>query len=91
MMQGWRKADPLTLKKLPVETDAPKLLSKVGQLPMSNKLDIAIGDLTHIAFYYLLRVSEYTIKSTQNNSKQTVQFRIHDVTFFKCDTTGNLQ
>jgi hypothetical protein len=71
MMQGWRKADPPTLKKLPVEANVPKLLSKVG---LPNELNIAIGGLALIAFYFLLCVGEYTIKSTRNkNSKQTVQ------------------
>jgi hypothetical protein len=54
MMQGWQKADPPPLRKLPVEANIPQLLSKVGQLPTSNKLDIAIGDLALIAFYFLL-------------------------------------
>jgi hypothetical protein len=44
----------------------------------------ATVDLILIAFYYLLRVGEYTHKATNNNSKQTVEFRAEDVTFFKC-------
>jgi hypothetical protein len=28
-----------------------------------------------IAFYYLLRVGEYTVKGSRNNTKQTVQFK----------------
>ena len=35
------------------------------------------------AFYYLLRVGEYTIKGSRNNTKQTVQFKYEDITFFK--------
>jgi hypothetical protein len=44
-----------------------------------------------IAFYYLLRVGEYTIKQARNNTKQTVQFRMRDVTFFKRDSHGRLR
>jgi hypothetical protein len=36
-----------------------------------------------IAFYYLLQVGEYTVKGSRNNTKQTVQFKYEDVTFFK--------
>ena len=90
-MTGWKNEDPPTLKKLPVEADVPELLSQLGTVPTANDLDKAIGDLSLIAFYYLLRVGEYTVKYARNNSKQTVQFRIRDVTFFKRDTLGNLR
>jgi hypothetical protein len=36
-----------------------------------------------IAFFYLLQVGEYTVKGSRNNTKQTVQFKYEDVTFFK--------
>ena len=91
MLAGWRKADPPTVKKLPVAIDVPELLSAVGLAPGSNELDKAIGDLVLIAFYYLLRVGEYTIKGSRNNTKQTIQFRIQDVTFFKRDPVGRLR
>ena len=48
--------------------------------------DKAIGDLVLISFYYLLRIGEYTCKSKRNNSKQTVQFKFEDVTFFLIGT-----
>lgn len=91
MLYGWRKHDPPTIKKFPVEADVPELLSAVGAWPTANQLDRAIGDRAHIAFYYLLRVGKYIIKSTQNHTKQTVQFRISDVTFFKHDAHSQLR
>ena len=91
MLEGWRKSDPPTVKKLPVAIDIPELLAEVGRDPAANELDKAIGDLVLIAFYYLLRVGEYTIKGHRNNTKQTVQFRLQDVTFFKRDRTGRLR
>jgi hypothetical protein len=91
MMTGWKNDDPPTLKKLPVEADVPELLSQLGTAPTANELDKAIGDLSLIAFYYLLRVGEYTVKYARNNSKRTVQFRLRDVTFFKRDTLGRLR
>ena len=41
-----------------------------------------MGDLVLIAFYYLLRVGEYTTKAARANTKQTVQFKLEDITFF---------
>jgi hypothetical protein len=91
MFAGWKKADPPTIKKLPIAIDIPELLSALGQENDANELDKAVGDLVLIAFYYLLRVGEYTIKGHRNNSKQTVQFRIQDVTFFQKDHNGTLR
>ncbi len=54
-------------------------------------MDQAIGDLALNAFSYLLCVSEYTVKQSYNQSKQTVQFCIGDVTFFKKDISGKIQ
>jgi hypothetical protein len=43
-----------------------------------------------IAFYYLLRVGEYTVKGSQNSTKQTVQFKYKDVMFFHKNNRGQL-
>jgi hypothetical protein len=50
----------------------------------------ASGDLLLIAFYYLLRIGKYTVKGKRNNTKQTVQFKLKDVTFFKKNKVGTL-
>ena len=51
----------------------------------------ALGDLALIAFYYLLRVGEYTVKHQRDRdnraTKQTVQFKLEDLTFFKKQTS----
>jgi hypothetical protein len=44
-----------------------------------------------IAFYYLLRVGEYTVKGSCNSTKQTVQFKYEDVTFFQKKQMGQLR
>ena len=44
-----------------------------------------------IAFYYLLRIGEYTTKGTCNNSKQMEEFKMGDITFFAKDKQGNLR
>jgi hypothetical protein len=88
-LDGWKQADPPTIKKLPVESDIPELLVLTGISSGSSK-DSAIGDLTTIAFYYLLRVGEYTTKSTRANTKRTVQFKSEDITFFKRNASKQL-
>ena len=52
MLDGFRKADPPTVKQLPVKADVPEFLVKRGLAPDARKLDHAIGDLTMIAIYY---------------------------------------
>ena len=42
-------------------------------------------------YYYLLRVGEYTVKGSRNSTKQTVQFKYEDVTFFCKNVRGQLR
>ena len=70
-------------KMLPVEADVPKLLVEMGYGQSGSVHAQAVGDLSLIAFYYLLRIGEYTVKGKRNESKQTIQFKLEDVTFFK--------
>ncbi|KAL3793071.1 hypothetical protein HJC23_003079 [Cyclotella cryptica] len=91
MLDGWRKHDPPTAKKLPVEANVPEYLCKLGSSPYATELERAVGDLTVIAFYYLLRVGKYTCKGARNNTKQTVDsFKMEGVTFFRMNN-GRLQ
>jgi hypothetical protein len=91
MLDGFRKADPPTTKQLPVEADVPEFLVQLRLSPEARELDCALGDLTMIAFYYLLRIGKYTTKGTRNNSKQTEEFKMGDITFFGKDKQGNLR
>ncbi|EJK43807.1 hypothetical protein THAOC_37712 [Thalassiosira oceanica] len=74
MLDGFAKEDPPSEKKLAVGVDIPEHCCRRGNKSAAAKAK-AIGDLILIAFYFLLRVGEYTVKATRNNSKQTVQFR----------------
>lgn len=76
---------------LPVESDVPEWLVVQGQAVGATALDRAAGDLVMVAFYYLLRIGEYTIKGHRNESKQTVQFKLEDITFFKKNRAGQLR
>lgn len=78
-------------KMMPVEVDVPEYLVKCGLQPNAPELAKAVGDWCLIAFYYLLRIGEYTTKGQRNESKRTVQFRIKDLTFFKKDATDRLR
>jgi hypothetical protein len=91
MIEGYSKEDPPTRKMLPIETDVPQLLVELGYSKSGTAHAQAIGDLTLIAFYYLLRIGEYTVKGKRNNTKQTVQFKLEDVTFYKKTRAGQLR
>jgi hypothetical protein len=90
MLDGFQKADPPTIKQPPVKADVLEFLVQLGLSPEARELDCAIGNLTMIAFYYLLRIGEHTTKGTWNNSKQTEEFKMGDITFFTKDKQGNL-
>ncbi len=91
MLDGMRKDDPHTKKKLPVEADVPEFLVSLGAEKGASERVRAVGDCALIAFYYLLRVGEYTVKGTRNETKQTEQFRLRDTRFFLNDAKGRLR
>jgi hypothetical protein len=90
-LDGWRNEDGPVKKKMPVEADVAEWLIKCAYQPGGKPFNKAVADLILIAFYFLLRVGEYTIKGKRGNSKRTVQFRMKDVTFFKKDLLGRLK
>ncbi len=66
------KRRPTNNKQLPVETNVPEPLAERGRDGAADNLDQVIGDLTLIAFYYLLHVGEYTVQGARNETKQMV-------------------
>ncbi len=90
MVDGYTKANPPMKKMLPVEADVPKLLVKMGYGQSGSASAQAVGDLSLIAFYCLLCIGEYTVKGKWNESKQIIQFKLEDVTFFKKNKRGTL-
>lgn len=90
-LSGFAKEDPPIEKKLPVGIDVVEWLVKQGYAVGANIKDAVTGDWALIAFYYLLRIGEYTVKGKRNDTKQTVNFRMKDVTFFKKDEHGRLR
>ena len=82
-LDEWAKEDPPTMKKLPVEADVSKQILRWCLLSGATSAMWATGDWYLIAFYWLLRIGEYTAKGQRNATKQTVQFKMEDVTFFE--------
>ncbi len=61
---------------LPVEADVPELLIEMGNKNSGSIQAQAVGDLSLIMLYYLLRIGKYTVKRQQNCAKQTIQFKL---------------
>lgn len=91
IVAGYRRDDPPTDKKLPVEVDVCEWLIQLAQTIGATALMMTVGDWSLIAFYYLLRIGEYTIKRSRNESKQTKQFKMEDVTFFSGTELGHIR
>ena len=88
MVEGFRRQDPPSTTQLAVPITVPNLIFRTN-MASSDPHQQAIGCLTLIAFYYLLRVGEYTQpKFVYRNGKKcrtsrTVQFTVKNVGFFK--------
>ena len=91
IMDAFQKADPPTVKKLPVEVDVPKTLAKKALAKGATELEATVGDWAVIAWYFLLRVGEYITKRLRQHTKQTKQFKMQDVRFFKKDEKEKLR
>ena len=85
-----RRNDPAPQPKLAVPPTVPTHLMRIGRFSRNSnntsKLQ-AVGDMSVVAFYCLLRVGEYTYRTKrrdrkkQRNQTRTVQFRVGDVAF----------
>ena len=88
MVEGLRREDPPSTPQLAVPVSVPEQCQKIAQHSSSNKAK-AIGDLAIIAFYYLLRVGEYTkpkfitVDGKLQRATRTVQFSVENIGFFK--------
>lgn len=82
MIEGYRRQDPPPKPKLAVPVEVATTAAKAAILSTHNKLDEAINDLVNIAFYFLLRVGEYTYVSSKKRTR-TIQFRVQDITLWR--------
>ena len=91
MLAGFRSFDPPTEKKLACHPDLPLFAVTNAYKGKASVVRQATGDLVCIAFYYLLRIGQYTTKTRREKKKQKRQFRVKDVTSFKYGKDGKMQ
>ena len=82
MLSGFRKGDPVANKKSPVEGDVPEYLAEMGRCDVASQFINSIGDNNFMAYNYLLRVGEYTVKRGKNKYTQTEQFKFGRLSIF---------
>ncbi len=88
MLEGMRRDDPPSVPQLAVPVAVPEKVA-IDAYTTSCPKQQAIGDLAIIAFYYLLRVGEYTHPRyvTHRNKRiratRTVQFTVANIGFHK--------
>jgi hypothetical protein len=81
LLKGYKEQDPVPKPQLALPVTTIEHAGAYHQAP-HNALTRATADLTTIAFFFLLRVGEYTMPR-RNVRTRTVQFRVQDVTFRK--------
>ena len=90
LIEGYRRADPPAVPQLALPVKVPRHILK--QSTTGTNKEKTIAELGVIAFYYLLRVGEYTHprtvtrNGTTKKTTRTVQFAVQNVGFFKNGT-----
>ena len=79
-LEGYRRKDPPVVAKLAAPVRLVNHISDVG-FGKGTARALALGDMCLIAFYFLLRVGEYT-SHRKGEQRRTTQFRAKDITFF---------
>ena len=90
-MEEWRKEDTPTKKNIPVGIGVPEFLVELGMAKDATEVVKVVGDCAVIAFYYLLRVEEYTMKGQRNETNQTVQLKLEYAMLFRRYAKGRLR
>ena len=85
-IEGYKRSDPAPQFQLAVPLTVPAFMHLFGSTGTAKQQ--AVGDMALIAFYYLLRVGEYTSSAT-NKTKLTQAFRLRDVTLWNDNTVLN--
>jgi hypothetical protein len=89
LVEGMRRIDPPAVPQLAIPVSVPIHMLATAQ-QSTKPLDHAVGDLAIIAFFFLLRIGEYTrpaldlrTNKPRKNAKRTVEFRIGEIGFWK--------
>jgi len=80
LLKAYRNDDPAPQPQLALPVHTIEWAATSSQLPGATPLASATGDLITMAFYFLLRVGEYTMPA-RNCRTRTVQFHCQDVIF----------
>jgi len=70
MFAGFRRGDKLPVPEIAVPVAVPEQCATVGFCYASALQEQAVGDLSLIDFYYLLRVGKYTQKIEKLSQEQ---------------------
>lgn len=87
-IEGFRRDNPPSIPQLAVPVSVPEEAAQIGHAS-NDPFHKAVGDLSLVAFYFLLRSGEYTKprRVRHNNAMvpatRTRQFRVKDVGFWK--------
>ena len=81
LLEGYKRQDPPPEPKLAVPVAVPNEMYRIGYTGKTTERQKCIGDFGIIAFYYLLRVGEYTFHKVEERQR-TQQFRLCDVTLW---------
>jgi hypothetical protein len=82
MFKSYRLDDPPPQPQLALPVHTIKCAGRTSEAPSPDPQVQATADLIVTAFFFLLRVGEYTMPS-QKRRTRTVQFRLQDVRFWK--------
>jgi len=85
MFAGFTREDKFPVPQIVVPVVVPQQMTLVGIATDATAKEQAVGDLGLVAFFYLLRVGEYTQKR-KRTSTRTIQFRFRDFAFKKVNT-----
>ena len=86
ILEGFRRDDSPTQPMLAVPLSVPVYLLSAAK--RKSKKDKAVADLAIIAFYFLLRVGEYTYHK-KSDRRRTKQFRTNDIALWHNNTRLN--
>ena len=87
-LEGYRRDDPPSTPQLAVPLAVPEECY-IAAYKTNNPQTQAVGDLALVAFFYLLRVGEYTkpkvrlINGKTKSATRTQQFKLNNIGFFK--------
>ena len=83
-LEGYKREDPPPQPKLAVPLEVPRHMNIIGQGTKCPK-QRAIGEIAIIAFFYLLRVGEYTYHPP-SEQRRTIQYTIQDIALWSGTT-----